>query len=112
MADRQSWGYGFVVQNETTGNYGLHINKNGTFIARAYAPLGAENIFLNGHTSIKGANTLSTSSALQIYDGDGTPNLLVNFKNNGTVNMSSLPTSSSGLVSGDIYNDSGTLKIV
>ena len=30
----------------------------------------------------------------------------------GKINMSNLPTSSAGLSSGDIYNDSGTLKIV
>ena len=30
----------------------------------------------------------------------------------GTVNMSNLPTSSAGLVAGDIWNDGGTLKIV
>jgi len=83
-----------------------------SFIIGSGALIGSEKISLQAHTAIKGENTLSTSSALQIYDGDGTPNLLVNFKNNGTVNMSSLPTSASGLSSGDIYNDSGTLKIV
>ena len=31
---------------------------------------------------------------------------------NANVNMSNLPTSATGLVSGDIYNDGGTLKIV
>lgn len=31
---------------------------------------------------------------------------------NGTINFSSLPTSSAGLSAGDIWNDSGTLKIV
>jgi len=85
---------------------------NGKFVFGANSFIGSEVYSIQGHTAIKGANTLSTSSALQIYDGDGTPNLLVNFKNNGTVNMSSLPTSSAGLSSGDIYNDSGTLKIV
>ena len=83
-----------------------------SFIIGSGALIGSEKISLQAHTAIKGENTLSTSSALQIYDGDGTPNLLVNFKNNGTVNMSSLPTSATGLSSGDIYNDSGTLKIV
>jgi hypothetical protein len=28
-----------------------------------------------------------------------------------TVNISSLPTSSAGLATGDIWNDSGTLKV-
>ena len=30
----------------------------------------------------------------------------------GTLNLPDLPTSSSGLVSGDVWNDGGTLKIV
>tara|TARA_Y100001938_G_scaffold143057_1_gene215252 strand:- start:6227 stop:7516 length:1290 start_codon:yes stop_codon:yes gene_type:complete len=66
----------------------------------------------SGKLTVEGADTLSTSSALQVYDGDSTPNLLMTVKNNGTINFSSLPTSSAGLSSGDVYNDSGTLKIV
>ena len=88
------------------------VSGNNSFRVGGNTLINSEAISLKGHTVIKGANTLSTASALQIYDGDGTPNLLVNFKNNGTVNMSSLPTSASGLVSGDLYNDGGTLKIV
>jgi hypothetical protein len=34
------------------------------------------------------------------------------FRSNGRVNLSRLPTSSSGLSSGDLWNDSGTVKIV
>jgi len=41
--------------------------------------------FKNGTFKSEGADTLSTSSALQIYDGDGTPNLLWEFRNNGSV---------------------------
>jgi len=33
-------------------------------------------------------------------------------KANGRINMSSLPTSSTGLSSGDLWNDAGTIKIV
>jgi hypothetical protein len=33
-------------------------------------------------------------------------------KSSGVINISNIPTSSSGLSSGDIWNDSGTLKIV
>lgn len=29
-----------------------------------------------------------------------------------TINLSNLPTSSSGLIAGDVWDDSGTLKIV
>jgi len=33
-------------------------------------------------------------------------------KSDGKINFSSLPTSSAGLSTGDIWNDGGTLKIV
>jgi len=47
--------------------------------------VGSEKISLQGHTLIKGADTLSTSSALQIYDGDSTPAVLWDFRNNGDI---------------------------
>jgi hypothetical protein len=60
---------------------GLRINTNSTINSTD------ERLSVNGKTLLKGANTLSTSSALQIYDGDGTPNLLWDFKNNGNANI-------------------------
>ena len=47
---------------------------------------------IQGQTAIKGTNTLSTSSALQIYDGDSTPNLLWDFRNNGNVHLGQATT--------------------
>jgi hypothetical protein len=41
-----------------------------------------------------------------------TPTERMWIKTNGTINLPSLPTSASGLSAGDIWNDSGTLKIV
>jgi len=101
----------FQVVN--TSNSGIfQVKGDGRAVLGSNSFLGSEKILCDGKTFIKGADTLSTSSALQIYDGDGTPNLLFTFKNSGTLNMSSIPTSSAGLLSGDVYNDSGTLKIV
>ncbi len=57
------------------------------FIVGASAIIGTEKISLQGSTLIKGTDTLSTSSALQVYDGDSTPNLLVDFKNSGNVDI-------------------------
>ena len=37
-------------------------------------------VFLQKKAKVYGLDTLSTSTAFQIYDGDGTPNLLVDFK--------------------------------
>jgi hypothetical protein len=42
--------------------------------------------------------------------GSSTSHLTI--KSNGRITMSSLPTSSSGLATGDLWNDAGTLKIV
>ena len=93
---------------------GFYINGVGNdyFVVGSGAKISTEKISLQDNTVIKGSDTLSTSSALRIYDGDTTPNQLFNFKNNGTLNMSSIPTSSAGLSSGDVWNDGGTLKIV
>lgn len=43
---------------------------------------------------------------------EGTPTEAMRIKSSGGLNLSSLPTSASGLSSGDVWNDSGTLKIV
>lgn len=42
-----------------------------------------------------------------IIDGGGN----IKFKTVGKINMADLPTSSSGLATGDLWNDSGTLKV-
>ena len=55
------------------------------FLIGGSSKIGSELISLQGQTAIKGENTLSTASALQIYDGDSTPNLLWDFKNDGTL---------------------------
>lgn len=42
----------------------------------------------------------------------GNPTTALLIKSNGVINMPLVPTSSAGLVTGDIWNDGGTLKIV
>lgn len=54
---------------------------------------------LTGTEIIAGFNTGNNADVFQV-------------KANGTINMSSLPTSSTGLVAGDLWNDGGTVKIV
>jgi hypothetical protein len=61
----------------TQGFFGFGFNVG------ASEPIGTENISLQGETVIKGINTLSTSTALAIYDGDGTPLKLWDFTNDG-----------------------------
>ncbi len=55
------------------------------FLLGGTALISTEDISLQGNTVIKGADTLGTSSALQIYDGDSTPAVLWDFRNNGDV---------------------------
>ncbi len=50
--------------------------------------IGTENVSLQeGHTLIQGADTLSTSTALSIYDNDTTPSLLFDVRNNGDIGL-------------------------
>jgi hypothetical protein len=53
----------------------------------------------------------ATRSALEIKGNAGAIGIAL-FRSNGRINMPSLPTSSAGLATGDLWNDSGTLKIV
>lgn len=58
-------------------------NNGGTIIGNNKTLIGTEDISLQGETVIKGVDTLNTSTALVIYDGDGTPNKLWDFTNDG-----------------------------
>ena len=53
-------------------------------------------------------------SSLHVVDADTDPSLVlpVGKLKAQTANFANLPTSPSGLSSGDLYNDSGTVKIV
>lgn len=56
------------------------------------------------------ARSPASGSALAQWANNGT--VQVKFFEDGKVNFANLPTSSGGLSSGDLWNDSGTLKIV
>lgn len=66
--------------------------------------------------SAKIAAVMSSSGGdtdLVFYSGTGTTlTEKMRVKANGRINMSSLPTSASGLSAGDLWNDAGTVKIV
>jgi hypothetical protein len=55
-------------------------------------------------------NDFATGSIKFAAGGSSTAHLTI--KSNGRINMSSLPTSATGLSAGDLWNDGGTLKIV
>ena len=80
----------YTADDSLTGNRTVDLNSNtlkfsslGDFIVGSSAAVGTENISLQGDTLL-----------------------------NANVNMPNLPTSASGLSSGDLYNDGGTVKIV
>ncbi len=62
MADRQNQGQGFNIENETTGNYGLHIKKDNTFIVRAYNAISTEDISLQGSTLVNDKFEIQTTT--------------------------------------------------
>jgi len=60
------------------------INGSG-FNVGGTGAIGSEKISLQGRTLVQGADTLSTSTAFEIYDGDTTPSKLWDFRNDGNL---------------------------
>ena len=78
---------------------------------------GTGNILINtttdngGKLQVKAGGALSTDIALRIRNSADTSNLFM-VKGNGVLNAANLPTSATGLVAGDIWNNGGVLNIV
>jgi hypothetical protein len=64
--------------------------------------------FTSGNIAI--LNNATSGDILFAAGGSSTAHMTI--KSNGRINMSSLPTSSTGLATGDLWNDAGTIKIV
>ena len=79
---------------------------NGMYIATT---ANAENPSAQLH--IKGSGNDNTTTALLIQNSAGTPLDLFKVLDNGTLVAPNLPTSATGLPTGAIWNDGGTLKI-
>jgi hypothetical protein len=75
---------------EVRENNSVHINAQGTgdVVLGANAQIGSEKISLQGKTYIKGTGTTG-NSLLSLYDGQGTPEKLWDFLDNGNVNLGS-----------------------
>lgn len=110
------------THNFTLTNAGTRVIRNGqnkAFFTNAFTVFGidstttvaGEDISLQGETVVQGVGT-TTGTTLALYDNDTTPNKNAEFKDNGNISFYNLPTSASGLSSGDVWNDGGTLKIV
>jgi hypothetical protein len=62
------------------------------------------------HMTIQGGSGSDTDVVVCFKDNSG--NVSATIKANGQLNLPNIPTSSAGLVSGDVWSDGGTLKIV
>lgn len=81
---------------------------NGSSVVASYNSSNNFYLFSLGYAGTVGGYIGSNGSALLL--ADGTVGTSVSVKIN-TVNISSLPTSSAGLLTGDLWNDSGTVKV-
>ena len=101
------------INNNDSATYGRIISDvfvwggaSGSF----FSPIGNEKFSIQVDTLIKGSNNAVGTSGFKVTDINN--NSLLDVQNNGKINASSLPTSSAGLSSGDIWNNSGVLNIV
>jgi hypothetical protein len=100
----------------TTGSgYFTTIHSGGVERVRVFSANG--NIGINtttdngGKLQVKAPGALSTDIALRVRNSADTSNLFM-VKGNGVLNAANLPTSPTGLVTGDIWNNLGILTIV
>jgi hypothetical protein len=69
----------------------------------------AHNITATDNTTTNGS---LTGLEIDVEQGTNVTKTRHGIKSNGNINFSGLPTSSAGLSSGDLWNDTGTIKIV
>ena len=85
------------ITTNTSSSNSLFAGAN----TKANAASGTNEIVIGYNTTGNGSNTATL----------GNTNIILTVLR-GTVNMANLPTSATGLNSGDVWNDAGTLKIV
>jgi hypothetical protein len=96
-----------------TSSNGVLIFSKNSALRTAYKILSANDGYIYNSTlsgDIGILNDFSTGNIKFAAGGSSTAHLTI--KSNGRINMSSLPTSSTGLATGDLWNDAGTIKIV
>jgi hypothetical protein len=101
-----------VVLNLVSSNGSASIGKrsNTTAVYR-FLNVNDAYIYNSGNSGDIGILNDFASGSLKMGAG-GSSTAHFTIKSNGRINMSSLPTSATGLSAGDIWNDGGTLKIV
>ena len=105
---------GIWAKDRAAGSAGLKIKEeSGTHhFLGDFSAIGGDETDANANKTltVKGTGTGSGTSSLLCEDSAGASNLEV--KDNGVVNMANLPTSSTGLSAGDLWNNSGVINIV
>jgi hypothetical protein len=101
-----------VVLNLVSSNGSASIGKrsNTTAVYR-FLNVNDAYIYNSGNSGDIGILNDYASGSIKMGAG-GSSTAHFTIKSNGRINMSSLPTSATGLSSGDLWNDGGTLKIV
>ena len=97
--------YKLLHSFSSTATYtGFHVNRNGQGIAMRTQSTSMSHIDFTGELRFNNNWNNNANSAI------GTE--VMRIKNTGVINISNVPTSNTGLIAGDIWNDAGTLKIV
>jgi hypothetical protein len=100
-----------TIQLQTSSGSGSIGKYSG--ITTAYKFVAANDFFLYNTNTGGDIAFLNDSPSGNIKFGAGASSTAhMTIRSNGRINMSSLPTSATGLSAGDLWNDGGTLKIV
>lgn len=100
-----------TIQLQTSGGSGSIGKYSST--TTPYKFVAERDFFLyntNAGGDIAFLNDFATGNIKFAAGGSSTAQMTI--RSNGRINMSSLPTSATGLSAGDLWNDGGTLKIV
>jgi hypothetical protein len=97
----------FVLQSNTVASFGKTNSGYATFKTIVASDFYMYNA---GAGDITILNNFATGNIKLTAGGSSTPHMTI--KSNGRINMSSLPTSPTGLSSGDLWNNLGMINIV
>jgi hypothetical protein len=109
-----------IIGTTTDGGQKLQVNGS-AIINTTFTSLGAINAYagINGFAGVSqnllvdwsGESQFTTLTATNLFFGTNAQRRLT-IKSSGVINITSIPTSAVGLVSGDIYSNAGILTIV
>lgn len=124
-------GFGRAPETFGSGYTGLSVGGLGSIMALTSESAGAEfDLLTNAYWNGSAWKSIVADEACMILSQDGSYNFRVSdaalggadstitwktsllIKNNTVINCPNMPTSSAGLSSGDLWSDSGTIKIV